>query len=157
MSNERRWGFDGWDESSHWVGQRSRMTERCEDLSMTTMEKKGTKRPWSYFLIRSVADAVSWPSLTISSSLLFRFVLKIFYGSIVVENPGLIPPDGQPWSVSPLPLAFFRSPASSASSARTTATRSRMLCVFPGLKAVSGFIDPMSSQRARRDHTIKGT
>jgi len=35
------------------------MTERWEDLSMTTMKKKGTKRPWSYFLIRSVSEAVS--------------------------------------------------------------------------------------------------
>ena len=59
MSNERGCEFEGWEESSHWVGQRSRMTERWEDLSMTTMEKKGTKRPWSYFLIRSVPDAVS--------------------------------------------------------------------------------------------------
>jgi len=41
----------------------------------------------------------SRPSLTISPRLLFRFVLKIFYGSIVVENPDSIPPDGQPWSV----------------------------------------------------------
>ena len=36
------------------------MTERWDDLSMTTttMERKGTRRPWSYFLIRSVARAV---------------------------------------------------------------------------------------------------
>ncbi|KAF9784425.1 hypothetical protein BJ322DRAFT_847987 [Thelephora terrestris] len=44
------------------------------------MDRKSTKCPWSYFLIR----------------LLFKFVLKIFYGSIVVENSDLIPPDGQP-------------------------------------------------------------
>ena len=36
------------------------MTERWDDLSITTMERKGTTRPWSYFLIRSVTQAVSW-------------------------------------------------------------------------------------------------
>jgi len=30
-------------------------------------------------------------------SLLFRFVLKIFYGSIVVENAHLVPENGRPW------------------------------------------------------------
>ncbi|EIW83042.1 hypothetical protein CONPUDRAFT_164054 [Coniophora puteana RWD-64-598 SS2] len=40
----------------------------------------GTPTPWSYALIR----------------LLFKFVLKIFYGSIVVENAHLIPPTGVP-------------------------------------------------------------
>jgi len=29
--------------------------------------------------------------------LLFKFVLKIFYGSIVVENVELVPKTGQPW------------------------------------------------------------
>ena len=28
VSNESGCGFEGWAESSHWVGQRSRMTER---------------------------------------------------------------------------------------------------------------------------------
>ena len=32
-------------------------------------------------------------------SLLFRFVLKIFYGTIVIENVDLIPEAGRPWSV----------------------------------------------------------
>jgi hypothetical protein len=32
-------------------------------------------------------------------SLLFRFVLKIFYGSVVVENAHLVPEDGMPWYV----------------------------------------------------------
>ncbi|PCH43445.1 hypothetical protein WOLCODRAFT_138348 [Wolfiporia cocos MD-104 SS10] len=40
----------------------------------------GSPTPWSYFFIR----------------LLFKFVLKIFYGTIVVENAHLIPPRGQP-------------------------------------------------------------
>ncbi|KAH7888706.1 hypothetical protein F5I97DRAFT_737160 [Phlebopus sp. FC_14] len=40
---------------------------------------KGTPTPWSYILIR----------------LLFRFVLKIFYGTIVVENVECIPKTGQ--------------------------------------------------------------
>ena len=74
-------------------------------MSMTTMERKGTKCPWSYFLIRSESLSsftATW--FTISFRLLFKFVLKIFYGSIVVENAKLIPPDGQPWSVSPHPL-----------------------------------------------------
>ncbi|KAG7098823.1 hypothetical protein E1B28_000727 [Marasmius oreades] len=39
-----------------------------------------TPTPWSYWLIR----------------LLFKFVLKIFYGTIVVENTHLIPEDGFP-------------------------------------------------------------
>ncbi|KAF9241574.1 hypothetical protein BU15DRAFT_87158 [Melanogaster broomeanus] len=41
---------------------------------------KGTPTPWSYVLVR----------------LLFQFVLKIFYGTIVVENAELIPKTGQP-------------------------------------------------------------
>ncbi|CAA7261660.1 unnamed protein product [Cyclocybe aegerita] len=40
----------------------------------------GTPTPWSYALIR----------------FLFRFVLKIFYGSIVVENVDAIPKNGRP-------------------------------------------------------------
>ncbi|KAI0674869.1 hypothetical protein C8Q78DRAFT_964906 [Trametes maxima] len=43
-------------------------------------ELKGTPTPWSYLCIR----------------LLFKFVLKIFYGTIVVENVDLIPPRGTP-------------------------------------------------------------
>jgi glycerol-3-phosphate O-acyltransferase/dihydroxyacetone phosphate acyltransferase len=31
--------------------------------------------------------------------LLFKFVLKIFYGSIVIENTELIPGPGEPWCV----------------------------------------------------------
>ncbi|TFK44424.1 hypothetical protein BDQ12DRAFT_672975 [Crucibulum laeve] len=42
--------------------------------------RSGSPTPWSYVLIR-------W---------LFRFVLKIFYGSIVIENTHLIPPTGKP-------------------------------------------------------------
>ncbi|KDR75246.1 hypothetical protein GALMADRAFT_122972 [Galerina marginata CBS 339.88] len=41
---------------------------------------QGTPTPWSYALIR----------------LLFRFVLKIFYGTIVIENTDLIPENGRP-------------------------------------------------------------
>lgn len=41
---------------------------------------QGTSTPWSYILIR----------------LLFKFVLKIFYGTIVVENAELIPKSGEP-------------------------------------------------------------
>lgn len=42
---------------------------------------KGSETPWSYFLIR----------------LLFKFVLKIFYGTIVVEGTENIPERGKPW------------------------------------------------------------
>ncbi|KAH7920538.1 hypothetical protein BV22DRAFT_1039733 [Leucogyrophana mollusca] len=41
---------------------------------------EGSSTPWSYLLIR----------------LLFKFVLKIFYGTIVVENTEFIPKTGQP-------------------------------------------------------------
>ncbi|KAA1475205.1 hypothetical protein DENSPDRAFT_413461 [Dentipellis sp. KUC8613] len=41
---------------------------------------QGSATPWSYFLIR----------------LLFKFVLKIFYGTIVVENVENIPKNGEP-------------------------------------------------------------
>ncbi|KAF7428289.1 hypothetical protein PC9H_007510 [Pleurotus ostreatus] len=41
---------------------------------------KGTPVPWSYYLIR----------------LLFQFVLKIFYGTIVIENTHYVLPDGEP-------------------------------------------------------------
>ncbi|KIK91817.1 hypothetical protein PAXRUDRAFT_148660 [Paxillus rubicundulus Ve08.2h10] len=41
---------------------------------------KGTPTPWSYIFVR----------------LLFQFVLKIFYGTIVVENADFIPKTGQP-------------------------------------------------------------
>ena len=47
----------------------------------------------------SEQDPLFRTSLTVSPRLLFKFVLKIFYGSIVVENSDLIPPDGQPWLV----------------------------------------------------------
>ncbi|KAF8628874.1 hypothetical protein AX15_003661 [Amanita polypyramis BW_CC] len=40
----------------------------------------GSPAPWTYIFIR----------------LLFKFVLKIFYGNIVVENPHLIPETGKP-------------------------------------------------------------
>ena len=58
------------------------------------MERKGTNCPWSYFLIRSAClRSFTVVLLTISFRLLFKFVLKIFYGSIVVENADLIPLD----------------------------------------------------------------
>ncbi|KZT21420.1 hypothetical protein NEOLEDRAFT_1073436 [Neolentinus lepideus HHB14362 ss-1] len=41
---------------------------------------EGTRTPWSYFLIR----------------LLFKFALKIFYGTIVVENADYVPKTGEP-------------------------------------------------------------
>ncbi|TFK68675.1 hypothetical protein BDN72DRAFT_870881 [Pluteus cervinus] len=44
-----------------------------------------TPTPWSYFFIR----------------LLFKFVLKIFYGTIVIENAELIPKNGRPCIVCP--------------------------------------------------------
>ncbi|KXN91075.1 hypothetical protein AN958_03142 [Leucoagaricus sp. SymC.cos] len=44
------------------------------------MTRAGSRTPWSFILIR----------------LLFRFVLKIFYGSIVVENAHLVPKTGMP-------------------------------------------------------------
>ncbi|KAI0745657.1 hypothetical protein C8Q76DRAFT_704428 [Earliella scabrosa] len=44
------------------------------------VELKGSPTPWSYLFIR-------W---------LFKFVLKIFYGTIVVENVDVIPPRGVP-------------------------------------------------------------
>ncbi|THU95394.1 hypothetical protein K435DRAFT_666471 [Dendrothele bispora CBS 962.96] len=44
------------------------------------LTRAGTPTPWSYFLIR----------------ILFKFVLKIFYGSIVVENVDVIPKTGVP-------------------------------------------------------------
>lgn len=43
----------------------------------------GSDTPWSYLLIR----------------LLFKFVLKIFYGTIVVEGTENIPERGKPWYV----------------------------------------------------------
>jgi glycerol-3-phosphate O-acyltransferase/dihydroxyacetone phosphate acyltransferase len=42
----------------------------------------------------------STEQLTILESLLFRFVLKIFYGSIVVEGTHNIPKSGRPCIVS---------------------------------------------------------
>ena len=42
--------------------------------------RKGSPMPWSYFFVRA----------------LFKFVLKIFYGTIVVENAELIPANGHP-------------------------------------------------------------
>lgn len=38
--------------------------------------------------------------------LLFKFVLKIFYGTIVVENADFIPKTGQPWFVPQLILSL---------------------------------------------------
>ncbi|KAG8828239.1 hypothetical protein FRC19_008355 [Serendipita sp. 401] len=47
---------------------------------MTQQVVQPKSEPWTYFLIR----------------LLFKFVLKIFYGSIIVENEHYIPPNGTP-------------------------------------------------------------
>ncbi|KAF9454000.1 hypothetical protein P691DRAFT_811784 [Macrolepiota fuliginosa MF-IS2] len=44
------------------------------------MTRTGSETPWSFVFVR----------------LLFRFVLKIFYGSIVVENAHLVPETGHP-------------------------------------------------------------
>ena len=56
-----------------------------------TMERKSTN---CHFLIQS-ASLSPFPAtlLTISFRLLFKFALKIPYGSIAVENADLIPPD----------------------------------------------------------------
>ncbi|KAG8795502.1 hypothetical protein FRC16_010057 [Serendipita sp. 398] len=73
---------------------RSRNSEYCADLGcllgissshtartcMTQQVVQPKSEPWTYFLIR----------------LLFKFVLKIFYGSIIVENEHYIPPNGTP-------------------------------------------------------------
>ncbi|KAG8213875.1 hypothetical protein J3R82DRAFT_10619 [Butyriboletus roseoflavus] len=45
------------------------------------MPLKGSPTPWSYIFVR----------------LLFHFVLKIFYGAIVVENTEYVPKTGEPW------------------------------------------------------------
>lgn len=42
-------------------------------------------------------DETNVQTLTIRVRLLFKFVLKIFYGTIVVENANLIPANGRPW------------------------------------------------------------
>ncbi|KAJ8468975.1 hypothetical protein ONZ45_g17048 [Pleurotus djamor] len=59
----------------------------------------GTPVPWSYYLIRS-ANAYhlvsSRANLGELPRLLFKFVLKIFYGTIVIENTEFIPRDGEP-------------------------------------------------------------
>ena len=39
------------------------------------------------------------PLLYLAIRFLFKFVLKIFYSSIVIENPEFVPSDGMPWSV----------------------------------------------------------
>lgn len=49
------------------------------------------------------SDTVWWQKdnlehiLIFGGRLLFRFVLKIFYGTIVVENGDLVPENGVPW------------------------------------------------------------
>ncbi|PFH53782.1 hypothetical protein AMATHDRAFT_136834 [Amanita thiersii Skay4041] len=48
---------------------------------------EGSPTPWSYTFIRLVS---------ISTTFLFKFVLKIFYGTIVVENAHLVPERGRP-------------------------------------------------------------
>ena len=61
----------------------------------------GSPTPWSYVLIRYV-PVLAFTFVFLNSpifSLLFRFVLKIFYGTIVIENVDLIPEAGRPWSV----------------------------------------------------------
>ena len=64
------------------------------------MPVKGSPTPWSYVLIRYV-PVLAFNFVFLNSpifSLLFRFVLKIFYGTIVIENVDLIPETGRPWS-----------------------------------------------------------
>jgi glycerol-3-phosphate O-acyltransferase / dihydroxyacetone phosphate acyltransferase len=65
------------------------------------MPVKGSPTPWSYVLIR-YAPVLAFILVFLKFpffSLLFRFVLKIFYGTIVIENVDLIPETGRPWSV----------------------------------------------------------
>ena len=63
--------------------------------------------------------------------LLFKFVLKIFYGTIVIENADLIPEDGHPWCVNRRILLLHVLTGFLASSPPTTQTPSRMLCMNP--------------------------
>ena len=64
------------------------------------MPVKGSPTPWSYVLIRYVPVLAFIVFLNSPIfSLLFQFVLKIFYGTIVIENVDLIPEAGRPWSV----------------------------------------------------------
>jgi glycerol-3-phosphate O-acyltransferase/dihydroxyacetone phosphate acyltransferase len=49
-------------------------------MTMAPAEMRGSKTPWSYFFVR----------------LLFKFVLKTFYGTIVIENDHLVPESGIP-------------------------------------------------------------
>ncbi|KAG9316603.1 hypothetical protein JVU11DRAFT_2657 [Chiua virens] len=58
---------------------------------------KGSPTPWSYVLVRCVHPSYrSSTAIQLLVSLLFHFVLKIFYGSIVVENTEYIPKTGDP-------------------------------------------------------------
>ena len=91
------------------------------------MPIKGSPTPWSYVLIRYV-PVLPFTSVFLNSpifSLLFQFVLKIFYGTIVIENVDLIPEAGRPWSVD---IHIIKSIALAyhdlvASSVQTIATR----------------------------------
>lgn len=67
------------------------------------MKSKGTPVPWSYYLIRcevfaSTGDGSATYSYRLRR-LLFQFVLKIFYGTIVIENTHYVLPDGEPWLI----------------------------------------------------------
>src|SRR6266576_3629487 len=57
----------------------------------------GSPTPWSYICIRCVVICLSLLLPLSFPRLLFKFVLKIFYGTIVVENAHLIPETGKPW------------------------------------------------------------
>lgn len=60
----------------------ARNTTQDEDkVEVKTTMNKSTEASWTYFFI----------------SLLFRFVMRVFYSNITVEGTEFIPKDGIPW------------------------------------------------------------
>jgi len=120
------------------------------------MERKGTKCPWSYFLIRSVVggcflDCRSQSLPGYSSGLCSRYSTARSWSRIQAR----FRQTGNRGRCLAPRLTPFRSPESPVSCVRITATLSQMLCVFSG--PMPSFVDLMSSQGSRNHRTIKGT
>jgi hypothetical protein len=100
----------------------------------------------------------SRPLLTVSPRLLFKFVLKIFYGSIVVENSDLIPPDGGPWSASPLTFSLFFAQRNLQHRLRKSQQLSHRCSVRSHVLHVTHqLLTRVSSKGSSRHRAIKGT
>lgn len=65
-------------------------------ISEGFMFESAKAEPWTYFFVRLLFRVWSSFGVTSHFSDNVQFVLKVFYGSIIIENEQYIPPNGAP-------------------------------------------------------------